>query len=154
MRFLNKLRELAQLVVRSSAMGKDKHPKKHGKEPEPEPPKKHVDKGHEPKKYAGPVHEPKKHKEKQPVVEHKPIVAKGTGTSEGGFRPDPPMDEFPLLVWVSGEARLEDGRASVEEVAVAAATNPHLDAVAAQFGTTTDHVAQAVAYAGKTLKKS
>lgn len=75
------------------------------------------------------------------------VVARGEGRCEGGARPDPPIDRYPLLAWAGGAVRTEDGRASVSEIAVAFAETPSLDALAARFGTTPHHAAQAMDYA-------
>lgn len=71
----------------------------------------------------------------------------GFGSCEGGFRPEPPIDDFPLLVWVDGAVRLEDGKATVVEVLAKFAEVHSMGHTAAHFGTTTHHVIQAVRYA-------
>ena len=71
----------------------------------------------------------------------------------GGKHPDPPLDAWPLLVWsprheAHGDLVFtEDGKASVEAVALAVAETPDYDALASRFGTTAEHVRQAVDYA-------
>jgi hypothetical protein len=75
------------------------------------------------------------------------IVARGEGWCEGGDRPDPPIDAYPLLVWVDGEVRTEDGKASVHDLVVAMVKTNSIDAVASRFDTTRDHVLQAMHYA-------
>jgi hypothetical protein len=72
----------------------------------------------------------------------------GFGACVGGSRPDPPIDAYPLLVWDGSEVKTEDGRATVRDLAMAA-TGASLSVVANRFGTTIDHVLQAVAYATK-----
>jgi hypothetical protein len=77
----------------------------------------------------------------------------GEGSCVGGTHPDPPLDFWPKLAWqpkhpVHGAKVItEDGRASVEEIATAACETPSYDALADRFGTTPDHIAQAVDYA-------
>jgi hypothetical protein len=61
------------------------------------------------------------------------------------------LDGYPLLAhapaqWGPG-VRTEDVGASVAEIAVAAAESPDHDALAARFGTTPAHIAEAVRYA-------
>ncbi len=79
----------------------------------------------------------------------------GTGSCVGGKYPDPPIDGFHLLVFDPfltkhpGKVSLEDGSASVEDVAVALAVLPDLESLAARFGTTPEHVRQAIDYAVK-----
>ncbi len=79
----------------------------------------------------------------------------GTGSCVGGRHPEPPIDKHPLLCWAVSHPKhgskvfTEDGAASVEEIAVAACETPDYAALAARFGTTADHVAQAVDYAVK-----
>lgn len=70
----------------------------------------------------------------------------GFASCVGGENPDPPIHDYPLLVWVGGEVRTEDGRASVAEVVRATAGGASIEAVASRFGTTPDHVRQAVDY--------
>ncbi len=84
------------------------------------------------------------------------LKATGKGTCHGGAHPHPPFHDYPLLAWMhEGHQRhgklvfTEDQKASVEEVALAFAAKPDLASVAAQFGTTQEHVRQAVAYAAK-----
>lgn len=77
----------------------------------------------------------------------------GEASCVGGKHPDPPLDDFPLLAWsrshpVHGsKVFTEDAAASVEDLAVALAETPDLVALAARFGTTDAHAAQAIAYA-------
>ena len=77
----------------------------------------------------------------------------GTGSCVGGKHPDPPIDKYPLLAWMVKHPRheskvfTEDQAASVEDIAVAACETPNLDVLAARFGTTAEHVRQAVDYA-------
>jgi hypothetical protein len=63
--------------------------------------------------------------------------------------PDPPIDAHPLLVWTGGEVKTEDGKATAEDIGLAAMEMPDLDTLAKQFGTTPDHVSQAIDYAVK-----
>jgi hypothetical protein len=69
----------------------------------------------------------------------------GFATCTGGDDPDPPIHDYPLLVWVGGEVRTEDGAASVDEIAVAGTSD--IRALADRFGTTPEHVMQALDYA-------
>jgi hypothetical protein len=79
----------------------------------------------------------------------------GEASCLGGKHPDPPLDKYPLLAWSVNHPRhgskvfTEDGKASVEDLALSAAESPNVEAVAAKFGTTPDHAAQAVDYAIK-----
>lgn len=79
----------------------------------------------------------------------------GTATCVGGKHPDPPLDGFPKLVWMvshpvhGSRVFTEDQAASVEQIALAACETPSFDAIAARFGTTHEHVSQAIAYALK-----
>lgn len=63
------------------------------------------------------------------------------------------LDGFPLLVHAPGQhgpgIRTEDNGTPVEDLCLAAAENPNLDAVAARFGTTVNHLLQALDYAAK-----
>lgn len=77
----------------------------------------------------------------------------GEGSCVGGECPDPPLDNWPKLVWQpehpthGAKVITEDGRASVEAIATAACETSNLDALAARFGTTSHHAAQAIDYA-------
>ena len=77
----------------------------------------------------------------------------GTGACVGGKHPEPPIDKHPLLCWAVSHPKhgakvfTEDQAASVEDIAIAACETPNLDALAARFGTTPEHVRQAVDYA-------
>ena len=88
-------------------------------------------------------------------VQCKPVAVQGEATCIGGRHPDPPLDDFPLLVWCPDHHKhgslvfTEDGAASVHDVAVAACETPNYDVLAAKFGTTAEHAAQAVNYALK-----
>lgn len=71
----------------------------------------------------------------------------------GGKHPDPPLDAYPLLCWAvshpihGSKVFTEDGSASVEAIAMAAAESSNTEAIAAKYGTTPAHVEQAIAYA-------
>jgi hypothetical protein len=82
-----------------------------------------------------------------------PACVVATGECVGGERLDPPLDGFPLLAHDPGtfgkEVHTEDGRASVREIAIVFVHTLNAEAVAAKFGTTVDHVIQAVDYARK-----
>ncbi len=72
------------------------------------------------------------------------IVCEGKGSCEGGGQPSPPIEKFPLLVYSDGEVRTEDGKATVAEVI------KHLGSIsmiAGHFGTTEEHIDQAICYA-------
>lgn len=77
----------------------------------------------------------------------------GEASCVGGKHPDPPLDKYPLLAWSvshpehGAKVFTEDGKASVESIAVEAAVSPSFQVVADKFSTTLDHVAQAVDYA-------
>lgn len=84
-----------------------------------------------------------------------PEGLKCTGKAEcvGGKHPDPPLDKYPLLAWMvnhpehGSKVFTEDGRASVERIALDAATIHSYQAIADKYGTSPDHVAQAIDYA-------
>lgn len=78
----------------------------------------------------------------------------GRGTCDGGVNPGPPLHDFPLLAWKHDghhqhvrSVFTEDQKASVPEIATALAGNQSVEALAARFGTTPDHVTQAIQYA-------
>ncbi len=77
----------------------------------------------------------------------------GAGSCIGGKHPEPPIDKHPLLAWMVSHPRhgskvfTEDQAATVEDIAIAACETPNLDALAYKFGTTAEHVRQAVDYA-------
>lgn len=87
-------------------------------------------------------------------VELTQLKCTGKGTCDGGAKPRPPLHDYPLLAWmhaghhVHGKSVFtEDQKASVADIAAALPTTPDLSALAKQFGTTEEHVRQAVAYA-------
>jgi hypothetical protein len=87
-------------------------------------------------------------------IEFEKLKVKGEGFCIGGKHPDPPLDAFPLLAWsqdhpVFGRMTVhtEDGKASVEQIALALCELPDVAALADRFGTSSDHVDQAIAYA-------
>lgn len=75
--------------------------------------------------------------------------------SVGGVDPDPPLHDFPLLAWMPVHPKhgdvvfTEDQKASVHDIVIALAETPSFARLAARFGTTEAHVAQAVGYAHK-----
>jgi hypothetical protein len=77
----------------------------------------------------------------------------GSADCIGGKHPDPSLDKFPLLAWMVKHPRheskvfTEDQAASVEAIAIDAATTPSYEALAAKHGTTAEHVRQAINYA-------
>jgi hypothetical protein len=71
------------------------------------------------------------------------VEAEGKGECSGGSAPDPPIDDFPLLVWDGHEVKLEDGRATVWQIASVSLSSASL---ANRLGTTEDHINQARAY--------
>jgi hypothetical protein len=84
------------------------------------------------------------------------VTAKGKGSCHGGVHPHPPFHDYHLLAWMhAGHDRhgmqvfLEDQTASVEEIATEFAAGQVVAAVAAKFGTSDEHVRQALAYAVK-----
>ena len=88
------------------------------------------------------------------TIELSNIKLSGKGTCDGGANPRPPLHDYPLLGWChTGHPKhgtcvfTEDQKASVEEIASVAAETPNLQAIANRFGTTRDHVAQAIQYA-------
>jgi hypothetical protein len=89
-------------------------------------------------------------------VDFSGLKATGQGTCHGGAHPHPPFHNYPLLSWMhAGHERhgglvfTEDQKANVQDIAVAFLANPDLAALAAQHGTTAEHVRQAVEYAAK-----
>jgi hypothetical protein len=89
-------------------------------------------------------------------VELSSLKCTGKGHCHGGKTPHPPLHDYPLLAWTHhGHEKhgdgvfTEDGKASVEEIAMALPEMPSLEALAAKFGTTEEHVSQAVNYALK-----
>jgi hypothetical protein len=82
------------------------------------------------------------------------LKIKGEAFCIGGRHPEPPLDKYPLLAWLYDHPKfgrmtvfLEDHKASVEQVALALVELHDFDAVAKKFGTSLDHVEQAVKYA-------
>jgi hypothetical protein len=81
------------------------------------------------------------------------FTVKGEGSCVGGKHPDPPLDKFPRLAWTVSHPRhgskvfTEDQAAAVEDIALAACETPDYEALAARFGTTPEHVRQAIDYA-------
>jgi hypothetical protein len=80
----------------------------------------------------------------------------GKGFCTGGRHPSPPLHGHGLLCWTHLKhpkfgfgVYLEDQSASVEQVALELAVTPELGAIAAKFGTSATHVAQAIDYAIK-----
>ena len=77
----------------------------------------------------------------------------GSASCLGGKHPDPPLHGMPLLGWQvwhekhGNQVFTEDGAASVQDIAIAACETPNYEALASRFGTTPDHVSQAVEYA-------
>jgi hypothetical protein len=85
-----------------------------------------------------------------------PLKVTGKGHCKGGVNPHPPFHDYPLLAWThlghpqhGDNVFTEDQKASVHDIALAVAETPNHEAVAAKFGTTVEHVNQAVAYACK-----
>lgn len=77
----------------------------------------------------------------------------GTADCVGGLHPEPPIHDYSLLVYAPAQYGVgvwtEDGKASVDQISAAIVELLTMEAVAARFGTTVDHVAQAVDYALK-----
>ncbi len=73
----------------------------------------------------------------------------GTAVCEGGSHPSPPINDFPLLIWNGVEVWTEDGKATVEQLAWALPEMPCIKSLASRYGTTQEHVFQALAYAVK-----
>lgn len=69
----------------------------------------------------------------------------GFASCTGGQHPDPPIHDYPLLAWAGGEVRTEDGAASVTELASAGTSD--IRELSGRFGTTPEHVMQALHYA-------
>jgi hypothetical protein len=87
------------------------------------------------------------------MIDKSYITCHGTGTCVGGQKSDIPHLKFPFLVWGGNHPRYgskaftEDGAASVEDIALAACETPDYVVLASRFGTTPEHVRQAVDYA-------
>ena len=81
------------------------------------------------------------------------VRAVGFGTCVGGIVPNPSVDGFPLLVYAPAhygdDVYTEDGQVSVRAVAAAFIETLNPVVVAQKFGTTLDHVTEAVKYARK-----
>jgi hypothetical protein len=84
------------------------------------------------------------------LIDLKEIRVTGTATvlaKPGAVK----LDDYPLLVYAPRQhgdgIRTEDSGAAVAEIATAAAETPDLAALAARFGTTTNHVVDAIRYA-------
>ena len=78
----------------------------------------------------------------------------GQAACVGGRSPSPGLHGYPLLAWMHAghpahgtDVFTEDGKASVGAIARALAESPSFDALAARFGTSRDHVVQALDYA-------
>ncbi len=89
-------------------------------------------------------------------VKTAPLRVTGKGHCHGGVNPHPPFHDYSLLAWTHNGHEVhddhvftEDQKASVHDIAHAVAKNPNYEAVAALFGTTVEHVRQAVDYAVK-----
>jgi hypothetical protein len=87
-------------------------------------------------------------------VEFEKLKIKGEAFCIGGQHPTQPIDKYPMLAWLYDHPKfgrmtvfLEDHSASVEQVALALVELHAFDAVAKKFGTSLDHVEQAVKYA-------
>jgi len=89
----------------------------------------------------------------QGIVTLTKFVVQGDGSCVGGKHPDPPLDKFPRLAWMVSHPRhgskvfTEDQAATVEDIAMTACETPDHEALAARFGTTAEHVRQAIDYA-------
>ena len=81
------------------------------------------------------------------------FVVSGDASCLGGSSPEVPLDGFTLLAWAishpvhGSKVFTEDGKASVEDIAMAFVEHPSAEAVAGRYGTTEDHVVQAIDYA-------
>lgn len=77
----------------------------------------------------------------------------GVAHAENGTQPDPPIVDFPLLAWApsqwGNEVYTEDGKASIDQIVESILKLLDFEAVADRYGTTADHVEQAVAYASE-----
>ena len=80
----------------------------------------------------------------------------GTASCVGGLALHPALGDFPLLQWSAidpvhpGKVMTSVGAATVEDIAIDAATTPDYEVLAGRHGTTVEHVRQAVDYAVKT----
>ncbi len=83
------------------------------------------------------------------------LPCKGKGECSGGVHVVPPIDEFPLLAWRGDDAKFDDKvftsdyAVSVDEIMAALVETSDIRVLASRFGTTKEHVAQAVAYMAK-----
>ncbi len=83
------------------------------------------------------------------------FTVKGDATCVGGRYPDHPLAGFPRLAWMAPHPAyghkvfIDDQKATVEDIALAACETPDYEALAARFGTTTAHISDAIAYAVK-----
>lgn len=89
-------------------------------------------------------------------VDHSPFACTGKAGCVGGIHEVPPIDSFPLLAWRGNHPKfgdkvfLCDQTASADEIALALAETPDISVLASRFGTTDEHVSQAIAYSVKT----
>lgn len=81
------------------------------------------------------------------------FVVKGDGSCVGGKFPDHPLLAYPKLAWMNDHERhghkvfIEDQAATVEDIALAACETPDFEILATRFGTTAEHIRQAIDYA-------
>ncbi len=84
------------------------------------------------------------------------LPCKGKGECSGGVHAVPPIDEFPLLAWRGDDAKFGDSvftsdyAASADEIMAELAKNGDIAVIADRFGTTQEHVVQAIAFMAKT----
>lgn len=85
------------------------------------------------------------------------VAGLGKGVCEGGFDPHPALKLFPYLAFVPGhpvhgnEVHTEDGKVSVETIGVVAAMVSDDRSLADMYGTTPEHVRQALSYLSHVL---
>lgn len=85
------------------------------------------------------------------------VAGIGKGGCEGGFDPHPALRLFPYLSYVPGhpvhgnQVQTEDGRVSVTELGIASSLITDNQALADKYGTTIEHVRQALSYMSHVL---
>jgi len=81
------------------------------------------------------------------------LKCEGEASCVGGIFPPHNMGKWPLLAWgvyhptFGTKVFTQDQAASVEAIALDAATTPSYEALAAKHGTTAEHVRQAIEFA-------
>jgi hypothetical protein len=71
----------------------------------------------------------------------------GFASCTGGHPDSPDLSAYPLLVWVDGEVKTEDGKATVDEIKRMLPTLDNPGVLAQSFESTEEHIKQAIRYA-------